>query len=292
MEYVTKRLSDTIIVTGIVNLHFFEFASDLTTVDEMHPFYELVFVNSGTLNISSEDYTGTLSENEMIIHRKDTNHSLSSTAENSPEVIIIGFECNSKKIDDFSRMPIHLADSNVKKLAEIVKEGRNVFMPPYNVPVYDMKKKKHQLFASEQMLKILLEYFLIRLIREYNFNVNAEDATEAPRLINEIITYVNDNYLEKITIDELAFIFKTNRASLCRDFKRTTGKTLVEFVNMKRFEAAKYKILNTRDTFTKIAEDLNFESIHYFTRFFKKMSGMTPKEFRRARFKQNSYKKS
>ena len=189
-------------------------------------------------------------------------------------------------------MPIHLADSNVKKLAEIVKEGRNVFMPPYNVPVYDMKKKKHQLFASEQMLKILLEYFLIRLIREYNFNVNAEDATEAPRLINEIIAYVNDNYLEKITIDELAFIFKTNRASLCRDFKRTTGKTLVEFVNMKRFEAAKYKILNTRDTFTKIAEDLNFESIHYFTRFFKKMSGMTPKEFRRARFKQNSYKKS
>ena len=55
----------------------------------------------------------------------------------------------------------------------------------------------------------------------------------------------------------------------------------MEFVNAKKFEAAKYKILNSSETFTKIAEELNFESIHYFTRFFKKMSGMTPKDFRK-----------
>ena len=102
-----------------------------------------------------------------------------------------------------------------------------------------------------------------------------------PLLINEIIAYVSDNYLEKITIDELAFLFKTNRATLCRDFKKNTGKTLIEFINMKKFEGAKYMIMNTRSTFTKIAESLNFESIHYFTRFFKKMSGMTPKEYRK-----------
>lgn len=281
MEYVAKRLKDSINVTGIVNLHFFEFANDLTTADEDHPFYELVFVNSGVLDISSEDYSGTLTENEMIIHRKGIHHSLSCSAENAPEVIIIGFECSSNRIDAFSQMPIHLGDSNVKKLAEIVKEGRNVFMPPYNVPVYDMKKKRHQLFASEQMLKLLLEYFLIKLIREYNFNINAEEVAETPLLINEIIAYVNDNYLERITIDELAFLFKTNRATLCRDFKKNTGKTLGEFVDSKKYEMAKYKILNSRDTFTKIAEDLNFESIHYFTRFFKKMSGMTPKDFRK-----------
>ena len=234
------------------------------------------------MNITSEDFSGTLSENEMIIHRKDILHSLSCSAENSPEVIIIGFECNSRRIDDFSKMPIHLSDSNIKKLAEIVKEGRNVFMPPYNVPVYDMKKKRHQLFASEQMLRILLEYFLIRLVREYNFNINAEEGADPPLLINEIIAYVTDNYLERMTIDELAFLFKTNRATLCRDFKRATGKTLVEFVNSKKFEIAKYKILNSQDTFTKIAEELNFESIHYFTRFFKKMSGTTPKDLRKS----------
>ena len=281
MKFVTKSLNDTISVTGVVNLHFFEFVKDFSTTDDKHPFYELVFVNSGVLSISSEDYTGVLSKNEMLIHRPDSLHSLSCTADSAPEVIIIGFECGSHKIDGFSKEPLHLSDSSIKKLAEIVKEGRNVFTPPYNVPVYDMKKKKHQLFGSEQMLKILLEYFLIQLVRENDFSEKSEDGGEAPLLISEIINYVNDNYLEKITIDELAFLFRTNRATLCHNFKKSTGKTLVEFINAKKFERAKYKIASTSDTFTRIAEELNFESIHYFTRFFKKMSGMTPKEFRK-----------
>lgn len=280
MEYIVKKLNDAISITGIVNLHFFEFKKDFSTKNEKHPFYELLFVNTGKLHVSSDDYTGYISKNEMIIHRANTHHSLSCTSENAPSVIIIGFVCDSSKIDYFSNEPLKLSESSIKKLAEIVKEGRNVFTPPYNTPIYDMKKKRNQLFASEQILKILLEYFLIKLIREHNFNENSEDKNESPLLISEIIAYVNDNFLEKITIDELAFLFKTNRATLCKQFKRNTGRTVIEFINEKKFESAKQKILYTDDTFTKIAEDLNFESIHYFTRFFKKMSGITPKEFR------------
>ena len=287
MKYVTKRLASEINITGIVNLHFFKFQSSFTTTEEKHPFYELVFINSGELMIRSDDYTGTLSKNEMLIHRCDTTHSLSCSDKISPEVIIIGFECDSKAIDIFSKSPLLLRDSSVRKLAEIVKEGRNVFMPPYDVPVYNMKKKSEQRYGAEQMLRILLEYFLIRLVREYTLPDSNEDGAESPAAINEIVAYMNDNFLEKITIDELAFLFKTNRATLCKHFKEATGYTLVEFINEKKFALAKQKIITTTDTFTKIAEDLNFESIHYFTRFFKKMAGITPKEFRREGQKTN-----
>ena len=285
MEYVVKRLTDEFNITGIVNLHFFKFQASFSTSEEKHPFYELVFVNSGELGIKSEDYTGILKKNEMLIHRCNTIHSLTCSEKGLPEVIIIGFECNSKEIDRFSSAPVTLRDSNVRKLAEIVKEGRNVFMPPYDVPVYNMKKKREQRYGSEQMLKILLEYFLIRLLRENTFPDGIDDGAESPALINEIVAYMNDNYREKITIDELAFLFKTNRATLCKSFKEATGYTLIEFINNKKFESAKSKIVNTGDTFTKIAADLNFESIHYFTRFFKKMAGVTPKEYRRVNSK-------
>lgn len=281
MRYVTKQLNDSIRVTGIVNLHFFEFDNDFTTEGERHPFYELVFVNSGRLYISSEDYSGWLMKDQLVIHRTDTVHSLSCGSEDNPTVIIIGFECESGEIDLFSRLPTQLDDAEIKKLAEIVKEGRNVFLPPYNTPVYDMKIRKNPLFGSEQVLRVLLEYFLIQLIRKYRYDENSEEAAEPPSMIDEIIKYVRDNYLEKITIDELAFLFRTNRATLCKEFKRATGKTLVEYINERKFERAKRKILASDATFTKIAEEMKFESIHYFTRFFKKMSGMTPKEFRR-----------
>lgn len=281
MKYISKKLNESISVTGIVNLHFFEFDNDFTTEGERHPFYELVFVNSGRLYISSEDYTGWLSKDQMLIHRANTVHSLSCGASDRPTVIIIGFECDSEDIDMFSSAPTLLDAAEIKKLAEIIKEGRNVFLPPYNIPVYDMKTRKNQIFGSEQVLRLLIEYFLIQLIRKYRGDENAEDNADAPSVINEIIKYVSDNYLEKITIDELAFLFRTNRATLCKEFKRTTGKTLVEFINDKKFEKAKKKIISSDVTFTKIAEEMNFESIHYFTRFFKKMSGMTPKEFRK-----------
>ena len=96
MKFVTKELNDTIKVTGVVNLHFFEFQKDFSTTDDRHPFYELVFVNSGVLSISSEDYSGVLSKNEMLIHRPDSLHSLSCTADSAPEVSIIGVECDSR----------------------------------------------------------------------------------------------------------------------------------------------------------------------------------------------------
>ncbi len=280
MNYVLKKLDDTIRVTGIANVHFFEFPQNFYTQDDSHPFYELVYVSSGSLMVVSEDYTGTLDKNKLIIHRAGEHHFLKCSSGNEPTVIIIGFTCTGGNIDKFSSLPVHLDDGEIKKLAEIVKEGRNVFAPPYDVPKYDMKKKKNPPFGAEQMLKNLLEYFLIGLFRKIDTPIE-EDAGALSRLTaNEIISYIDDNYKERITLDELAFLFRTNRSTLCKVFKNSTGKTVSEYVGDKKLEAAKRKITQTDKTLTEIAEELNFESIHYFTRFFKKHLGISPKEYR------------
>ena len=57
MKYIEKTLNDTITVTGLVNLHFFEFSKDFYTEDEQHPFYELVYVATGKINIRSARYS-------------------------------------------------------------------------------------------------------------------------------------------------------------------------------------------------------------------------------------------
>ncbi len=282
MEYVTKKLNDSISVLGIVNVHFFEFTKDYYTKNEKHPFYELLFVSSGKLTIKSDDFNGELEKNRLLIHRENEYHSLTCDKDGTPTVIIIGFTCSGTEIDKFSKTPITLSDNDVKKLAEIIKEARNVFAPPYDVPVYDMKKKKNSPYGAEQMLRILLEYFLIGLMRKYTENNKSEELQSTEKLnVIEIIDYINDNFLEKITIDELSFIFKTNRSTLCKEFKCLTGTTITEYINSKKLDLAKRKITKTSKTFTEISQDLNFESIHYFTRFFKKMTGLSPKEYRK-----------
>lgn len=282
MEFVTKKLNNTINIQGVVNVHFFEFTKDYYTKNDKHPFFELIYVSSGKLTINSEDFNGELEKNKLLIHRENEYHSLTCDKDSTPTVIIIGFTCSGSGIEKFSKTPLTLNDADVKKLAEIIKEARNVFAPPYDVPVYDMKKKKNAPYGAEQMLKILLEYFLIGLMRKSIDGTNLEESSNTERLnVTEIIDYINDNYLEKITLDELAFIFRTNRSTLCKDFKNYTSMTVTEYINDKKLKLAKDKILKTTKTFTEIAEELNFETIHYFTRFFKKMTGLSPKEYRK-----------
>jgi AraC-like DNA-binding protein len=264
-------------------LHFFEFPTDFYTKSDSHPFYELVYVSGGKLTIKSEGFSGELEKGKMIIHKPNEMHSLSSEGDTTPTVIIIGFTCEEKEINNLASTPITLSLANVKKLAEIVKEGRNVFAPPYNVPVYNMKKKKNTAFGAEQMLKNLLEYFLIGILRDFSSSFDEENDPKEKLSIGEIVNYLSDNFTEKITLDELAFIFKTNRSTLCSQFKSFTGKTINEFLNLKKLEVAKRKILTTDKTFTEIAEELNFDSIHYFTRFFKKHTNLSPKEFRKGK---------
>lgn len=281
MKYVLKELNNAINVTGIVNLHFFEFPTDFYTKAEGHPFFELVYVSSGKLFIKSDDYTGELEKGKIIIHRPNEIHSLSCLNKETPTVIILGFTCNQSDLIRFSKAPFSLSQEDIKKLAEIIKEGRNVFAPPYNVPIYDMKKRPNPIYGSEQMLKLLLEYFLIGILREQNRIYSLEEKEVPDKLsIAEIVNYLDSNYKEKITIDELSFIFRTNRSTLCKEFKNTMGKTIVEYINDKKLVKAKEKMKDRSKTLTSIAEELNFESIHYFTRFFKKLTGLSPKEYR------------
>lgn len=283
MEYVLKKLEDKISVTGIANLHFFEFPQNFYTAQDKHPFRELIFVSGGRLSIKSDNFSGVLEKNQLLIHRPNEAHSLKTVENNAPTVIIIGFTCIGGEIDRFSGVPVSLDAQDVKKLAEIVKEGRNVFAPPYDVPTYDMKKKKRAPYGAEQMLKNLLEYFLISITRKSGKNAPKEEAVKVADKVNadEIISYIDDNFKEKITLDELAFIFRTNRSTLCKVFRARTGKTVIEYANDKKLSSAKEKIIRTDKTLTEIAEELNFESIHYFTRFFKKMTGLSPKEYRK-----------
>ncbi len=279
MDFIIKQLKNALSVTGIANVHFFDFEKNFTTDYGKHPFCELLYVSSGTITVESEDFNGVLYKENLLIHRANEKHKL-STHDEETRVIIIGFTCDNFNSEYFSKNSIRLSDSNIKKLAEIVKEGRNVFMPPHNVPVYDMKKNVNQPYGSEQMLKNLLEYFLISISREYLSGYLPENNAQTEFTVNEIIAYLNDKYKEKITLNELSFIFGTNRTTLCKEFKQATGTTISNYLSNKKLEEAKHLIKTTNKTFTEISIELNFESIHYFTRFFKKHTKQTPKEYR------------
>ncbi len=280
VEYKLKKFSYAISVSRIANLHYFEFTNQFHTEKGTHSFREMLYVDSGFITVEAENYRGVLKENQMIIHKSNETHSLSCPDNEASNVIIIGFECDNSELDSFSEYPTDLNEAQKKLLTEIVREGRNVFEPPYDIPSQkDMKKKKEYPFGADQLIKIKLENLFIELVRTKT-NVSSSETNDiSDDKIHEISRYLNENFKEKIKLSELCFLFGTNSTTLCNKFKNSFGDTVISYVNKLKIKESKKLMRSGRYNLTEISSMVGFSSVHYFSRIFKQYEKISPANY-------------
>ena len=280
MKYQLKKFKTEFTVSRIANIHYFEFTTQYQTIKESHNFYELLYVDNGEITVDADNYKGVLSDNQLIIHQPNEIHSLACNTGIAPNVIIIGFECNLNELKSFSHKPFTLSAGLKKTLSEIMQEGMSVFEPPYNTPIKDMKKKEVYPFGADQMLKLKLEMFFINLIREIREPLYKPDTiTQTASKLEDIYRYVTEHYNTKITLDNLCFLFGTNKTTLCKSFKQEYGITVFNYINKLKINEAKMLLRENKLSVTEISEKLGFNSIHYFSRMFKMFEHQSPSEY-------------
>lgn len=280
MQFNLKNFESAVDVSRLANIQYFEFTNEYHTVMHNHDFRELVYVDCGTIIAESESFLGKINKNEMIIHRSGEMHTLYCTGDISPNVIIIGFESGCDKLDAFSSQSIMLSQECQNILAEIIKEGIKVFMPPYDVPyTTDMQKRDSFQFGADQMIKLKLEMLLIELIRASELPAKKSQLSSVDRKSNEIYTYINENYHANIKLSDLCFLFGTNKTTLCNSFKDAYGDSIVNYINKLRIKEAKQLMRSGNESLTEIAEKTGFSSLHYFSRCFKKMENKSPSDY-------------
>ena len=94
---------------------------------------------------------------------------------------------------------------------------------------------------------------------------------------------------EQFTIEWLSREYSTNRTTLMADFKRVTGKTINEFVLDKRIDLSKQILAFTNISIEELALKCGFSSQSYFTRAFKKKTGLSPMQFRKQAVEKRIY---
>lgn len=280
MVFKLKKFNTDINVTRLANIHYFEFLNEYHTAADSHAFREIVYVDSGSVQVESDGYHGVLSENQLIMHKSRETHSLSCPKGSAPDVIIIGFECACEELDSFSSHPVTLTPDMQKILTDVVKEGRNVFMPPYDQPnVTDMKKRAEYPFGADQLIKSRLENLLIELIRYKRGHAVAHSDGTTDTKAAEICDYLKKNYREHTNLDELCFLYNTNKTTLCKSFKSAYGKTIVDYINELRIRDAKKMLRSGEYNISQIAFTLGFSSINYFSRLFRQYTRTSPSEY-------------
>ncbi|MBQ7921701.1 MAG: helix-turn-helix transcriptional regulator [Clostridia bacterium] len=280
MEYQLKEFERVIHIDRIANIHYFEFTSEYHTLMDRHEFRELIYVDSGYIEVKADNYVGVVQKGEVIVHRENETHSISCPLDIAPNVIIIGFSCESPELDRFAVAPIVLSEKLQRLLTDVIKEGRSVFLPPYDVPnLPDMKKRQDYPFGADQMIQLKLETFFIELVRMCASETQISQDTGEGLKMQEIHGYIRENYRKRIHLEELCFLYNTNKTTLCANFKEEYGTTVLEYINGLRIKEVKRLLREENYNLTQIAAMVGFSSVHYLSRIFKQYEKQSPSAY-------------
>ncbi len=92
--------------------------------------------------------------------------------------------------------------------------------------------------------------------------------------------FIESNYHQKITVDQLAEIVGIGRRSFERRFKKATNNTMVEYIQRVKIEAAKRSFESSRKNINEVMFDVGYTDTKAFRTIFKKITGLTPIEYR------------
>lgn len=238
--------------------------------------------------MTAENSTFVLRKGDIVFHKPMEFHSLWANGVTAPNLIVVAFECNSPAMDFFKNKILRVSDLESNLLAQIIKEAYASYKTPLDDP-YLAKLERRELaaFGSEQLIKISLEQMLIFLIRKgkENQNQNNIKPTSLIRekkdsdILKKIVIYLEDNVGKNITLNDVCTNNYIGRSKLQKMFRIKTGGGVMEYFYNLKIEAAKQLIREGTYNFTEISNKLGFTSIHYFSRRFKTITGMTPTEY-------------
>ncbi|WP_310551476.1 helix-turn-helix domain-containing protein [Paenibacillus glufosinatiresistens] len=105
--------------------------------------------------------------------------------------------------------------------------------------------------------------------------------TSDSRIVLEIRDYLDRNFERELTLQHIAERFYLSRENVSRKFKQVTGENLSDYLTRLRIDKAKSLIRHTDIRLSQVAERVGYEDEKYFSRVFKKATGLTPREYRK-----------
>lgn len=109
------------------------------------------------------------------------------------------------------------------------------------------------------------------------FNGQKEHDDEPIRKAQE---FIENNFHERITVDQLASMFALSRRNLERRFKKATSNTTVEYMQRVKIEAAKLSLESSQENVTEVMYKVGYTDVKAFRTTFKKITGLSPVQYR------------
>lgn len=286
MDIKRLRFKETIVIHKIASFHYVELPNHYD--EELnYNFWQFLYVDKGEMDFVCSERFRLKQGTGIFIPPYQPRRGVASR-ESPPNLLIISFDCLSPAIGPLANHPFALGDGERAILVEMIKEGKHSYDPPPTVAhSQGIKRRKNPLLGSEQMVRNYLEILVLRILRNNESLLSASKISTTVQenvekeIADRLLSYIETNIMADLSMERICKDFAMSRTHLYNIFKKRTGHGISEFIKKLRIEKAKIFIREEKYNYTEIAEFLHYSSIHYFSKDFKKVTGMTPTEYAR-----------
>lgn len=285
MNFVPTALKQELVINEVYTVHYFEFSKNYIFEGESHPFWEFVYVDKGEAIAVRDGEKIRLTKGQILFHKPNEFHTLMANGVTAPNILIVSFNCESEAIRFFENRVANIGDQERRLLGTIIAESENAFSTPLDDPwTIRLERSENAKPGCEQFIKIGLEWLLLSIMR----NSSAKQPAAPVSLIKEnsqneifdkIVKYMEANLDRQLLLSEICRDNLVGRSYLQKLFREKTGGGAIDYFNRLKINAAKRMIRESSGNFTEISMKLGYNSIHYFSRQFKSMTGMTLSEY-------------
>ena len=252
-----------------------------------HPEIEITYVQKGTMCYKVNHMVYHLKEGDIVFNNSGALHS--GTMENQKDCAYIPVTFDSRLIYGFFQSTVNseyvdpvIQESMLPAICIDQSEPWHKPFREYLLRIIDLDEKKPDFYelditiCLQSMWRLLLEHIT------YEPQASRENSLEYDR-IKKILSYIEENYQNKITLNDIAGHIHLCESECTRLFKRHMNTTLFAFLQEYRIERS-LEFLQDDQPVSAVADKAGFSDPNYYSKVFAKIKGCSPREYRNHRF--------
>jgi len=252
----------------LLNVSSAKYGGDWHSIPHTHHYAELFYIVGGDGQFRIENELFPVQKDQLVVVNPNVIHTEVSFESHPLEYIVLGIEGLELTIPGKEDRRSYILD--FRNSSDIVTCMQQM-----------LKETQAGLPAYEIICQAYMEILLLLLIRSENVSV----AAASPLVSHQCDTvrrYIDVNYKESLSLDDLARVVHMNKYYLAHAFKDEYGVSPINYMISRRIDESRYLLKETNMSLSEIAQILGFSSASYFSQSFRRSTGSAPIEYRKA----------
>lgn len=249
--------------------HLYEgnFHSNLHT----HSYAEIFYITQGIGTFLFETNSCSVKEGDLLIINAHVPHTEISNLEKPLGYIVLGV----RGIEALS-----LTESNGDFILLKMDQNKEQIFPILKDMVFEASREDDK---SSEICDTLLRVVLLKLLRKIHFSTEPNESfcDKTSKECAAIKRYIDTHHKENITLDDLSKHAHISKYYMIHAFKKEYGISPIRYLQFRRIAESKLLLEETRMSAGQIAQILGFSSASQFSQCFKRLTTLSPSEFRR-----------